>query len=238
MTTQISSVIAKVQKLLALSNSSNANEAANAASAANKLIDEYRLSTADITTDQHESDPMVEDDSYIYETGRIVQWKQTLINVLADHYGVANYNNTYFPEGRKVSRFKLLGRLSDIQIVRYMFTWLNSECQRLADYQVKGQGRVVVASYCVGFVYGIETQLKASRKEVQQTATSSAIIKLDARLQESLDFLYAKHTNLKTVKSKSQSQLDYNAFMSGQQQGQRIHLGSALGTSKVKLLGN
>lgn len=236
MTTQISSVISKVQKLLALSNSSNAGEAANATAAANKLIDEYRLSAIDIATDSSESDPMVEDDSYIYETGRVIPWKNVLIHVLTAHYGVANYNDVYFPEARKVSRFKLVGRSSDIQIVRYMFTWLTAECHRLANLQVKGQGRITVASYCEGFVTGISLQLKASRKEVQQTVTSAAIIKLDARLQESKDFMYSKYTNMKKVNFQTKSRLDSQAFAAGQQQGKNIHLGSALSGSKTKLL--
>lgn len=235
MSTQISSVIAKVQKLLALSNSSNAHEAANAAAAANKLIDEYRLSEIDLEV-QSETDPIIEDDSPIYETGRVTLWKNVLIHVLTAHYGVANYNDAYFPEGRQVSRFKLIGRASDIQIVRYMFTWLIAECQRLANLQVKGQGRVAVASYCTGFVSGISTQLQASRQEVQKTATSEAIIKLDSRLQESRNFMYNKYTDMKKSKYQSHSQFDSQAFAAGQKQGRNIHLGSALGGSKTKLL--
>lgn len=230
-------VIDKVKKLRSLTFSNNANEAANAANAANKLIDEYRLSEIDIAVEGSGSDPIVEDDSYIYETGRITQWKSDLIRVLASHYGVVDYINSYYPEGRKVSKFKLVGRSSDIQIVRYMFAWLNTECQRLATAQVKGQGHVVVASYCRGFVAGIAIQLKASRQEVQKTATSSAIVKLDARLQESENFLYSKHTNIKTVHTKSHSQISPQAFLAGQQQGKNIHLGAALGGSKTKMLG-
>lgn len=237
MNTQISSVIEKVQKLLALAQSSSAHEAAAALGAANKLIDQYRLSEHDIAVEHNESDPIIEDDSYIYETGRVTPWKNTLIYVLSNHYGVANFNDNYFPEGRKVSRFKLVGRTSDIHIVRYMFAWLMTECQRLADAQVKGRGRVVVASYCEGFVAGLAAQLQISRKEAQQNASSEAIIKLDSRLQESRNFMYQKYSNMKKVTTKSHSQRDLSAFVAGQQQGKNIHLGSALGGSKTKLLG-
>lgn len=238
MAEQLASVIEKVKKLLELSKSANAGEAANAAAIANKLIDTYRLSTTDISTESGELDPIIEDDSYIYETGRVTPWKNTLIYVLSNHYGVANFNDNYFPEGRKVSRFKLVGRTSDIHIVRYMFAWLMTECQRLANLQVKGQGRVAVSSYCSGFVSGISTQLRASRQEVQKAATSEAIIKLDARLQESKSFMYNKYTDMKKVAQKSHSQIDSQAFSAGHQQGRALHLGSALGSSKVKLLGN
>lgn len=236
METQLTSVISKVQKLLALSKSSSAGEAANAAAAANKLIDQFRLSEIDLAVGQEDIDQMVEDDSFIYETGRVIPWKRALVNVLISHYGVACYNDQHFPEGRKVSRFKLVGRSSDIQITRYMFAWLSNECQRLADHQVKGQGRIVVASYCEGFVNGVALQLRASRQEVQQAATSSAIVKLNAREQEARDFMYAKYSDMKKSKYKSHSQIDAGAFTAGQQQGQRVHLGAALTESKVKLL--
>ncbi len=232
-----SAIIDKVKKLLALSKSSNIHEAAAAAGAANKLIDEYRLSEIDIAIEGIDSDSIVEDDSYIYETGRITQWKVDLISTLGSHYGVVDYIFSSYPEGRKVSKFKLVGRSSDIQIVRYMFAWLNGECQRLANAQVKGQGHVVVASYCRGFVAGIAIQLHASRQEVQKTATSSAIIKLDARFQESEKFMHSKYNNIKTVSTKSHSQLSPQAYMAGQQQGKNIHLGSAMSGSKTKLLG-
>jgi hypothetical protein len=237
MDTRLSSVIGKVQKLLALSKSSNPNEAANAAAAANKLIDEYRLSEMDLSTEEQELDPMVEDDGYVYETGRIIPWKSALVRNLAAHYGVAHFNDNHYPEGRKVSRYKLIGRTSDIHIVRYMFTWLSVECQRLADTNAKGSGRVFVASYCEGFVQGVANQLRASRQEAKATATSSAIIKLDARLQESQNFMYAQH-DLRKSKGKSFAQRDYGAFAAGQQQGQNIHLGAAMSGGKTKLLGS
>lgn len=237
MAEQLASVIEKVQKLLALSKSANAHEATNAAAAANKLIDAYRLSEHDLAIDNAESDPIIEDDSYIYETGRIIPWKNVLIHVLTTHYGVAHYIDAHYPEGRKVSKFKLVGRTSDIHIVRYMFAWLIAECQRLADSQVKGRGRVVVASYCEGFVTGLASQLQTSRKEVQQTVSSEAITKLDSRLEESRNFMYQKYSDIKQVKAKSHVQRDVSAFIAGQQQGKNIHLGAAMGGSKTKLLG-
>jgi hypothetical protein len=235
MDNKLSSVIEKVQKLLALSNSSNPNEAAAAAAKANQLIDQYRLSAEDFATG--EFDPLTEDSDYIYQTGKVTPWKSILISVLTTHYGVAYFNDTAYPEGRKISRFKLVGRTSDIQIARYMFAWLTMECQRLADSQAKGLGRVFVASYCEGFVRGVAEQLKASRQEVQKEASSSAIVKLDERLKESEKFMYAGR-KLRTTRTTSQRRQDPLAFNAGKQQGQNIHLGQSLGTSKPKLLGN
>ena len=237
MESNLSSVIDKVKKLLALTQSSNANEAAAAAGAANKLIDQYRLSEIDLHQDDPDLDPMIEADDYIYESGKITPWKRQLVRVLAFHYGCAHWNDAHYPEGRKVTRYRLVGKTSDIQIIRFMFPWLTLECQRLSDLEAKGKGRVYVASYCEGFVNGIALQLKASRVEAQREVNGGAIIKLDARLQESSRFMNSNH-NLVFKKSKSHSLRDYGAFSAGQSKGQSVHLGASLSGSKVKLLGN
>lgn len=240
MESKINSVIEKVKKLRALSNSSSANEAATAAALANKLIDQYRLSEADIAETEMDLDPMMEDDQYIYETGRIIMWKSNLASLLAKHYGCAIYNAIIRPNGRQFSRYKLVGRASDIQITRYMFGWLVAECQRLSEKEAYGKGKVFVASYCQGFVAGVNQQLIKSREEAKQQASQNAIIKINAREQEAKDFMNKAH-NLRANRSQSAAQINPNAFNAGLAQGKSIHLGGAIGsasTSKVRLLSN
>ena len=232
----ISNVIEKVQKLLALSTSSNANEAAAAAAAANKLMDKYRLSEDDLEVSSEGFDAIEEDPDYIYQTGKITPWKHILMHVLIRHYGCAHYNDNTFEKGRKFSRFRLVGRRSDITICKYMFSWLTLECQRLANIEVKGCGRVFIASYCEGFVHGVAEQLKKSRIEVQATATSAAIVKLDARSQEATKRMNELH-KLSYKKASSYRQTDRSAYSMGKERGQNIHLGSAMSSgSTTKML--
>jgi hypothetical protein len=94
---------------------------------------------------------------------------------------LAFFNHISYAEGRKVSRFRLLGRKSDITLAKYMFSWLVSECSRLSDIEAKGRGHIYVASYCHGFVKGIADQLSISRRDISKDATSAALVKLDAR---------------------------------------------------------
>jgi hypothetical protein len=232
----VQEVVDKVQKLLRLSKSNNANEAAAAAAAANKLIDEYRLSEADLEVQGQAEECLSEDDGYIYETGKLTTWKHTLVHVLVKHYGLSHFNDTSYSTGRKVSRFKLIGRKSDITIAKYMFTWLTMECQRLSDLYAKGQGRVYVASYCDGFVNGVAEQLELSRAEVKRAASSAAIVKIDARSELSKKFMYSLHSNLRTVKSMSYSRRDAGAFAAGETSGKNLHLGQSLGAGGVRLL--
>ena len=234
---ELSAIISKVQKLLSLANSSNANEAAAAAAAANKLIDQYRLSEADYSAEEKDLDPLVEDEGFIYETGRIVPWKSALVVMLAKHYGCAVFNSAHYPNGRKVSRYKLVGRNSDIHITNYMFNWLVLECQRLSEKEARGHGKIFAASYCQGFVAGIRQQLNKSREEAKANASESSIIKINSRENEAVAFMNKMH-KLRTTNSSSSMRLDMSAYNAGVDRGKSIHLGQSMAAgSKVKLLG-
>lgn len=228
-----SAIIEKVQKLLSLSKSSNANEAAAAAAAANKLIDQHRLSVADLEVEGQTEDPLEQDEGYVYTSGKVTPWKVNLLGYLVQHYGLYHYNDTDYSGGRKVSRFRLVGRKSDITVARYMFAWLTVECQRLADLEAKGSGRVYVSSYCEGFVNGVNSQLRLSREEVKKEATSTAIVKIDSRGVEARDFTFKMVKGLRNVKATSHRRTDFSAYQAGKARGEKVHLGASLTTGKA-----
>lgn len=233
----IEAVVERVQKLLSLSKSSNVHEAAAAAAAANRLIDQHRLSEADLEIQGQTEEPIEEDGGYIYESGKITPWKHQLMHVLIKHYGLSHWNDNTYATGRQVSRFKLIGRKSDILVAKYMFTWLTIECQRLSNVEAKGKGRIYVSSYCEGFVSGVAAQLKISRTEAQKDATSQAIILMDSRSVAAKLFMDQLHANLVYSKSKSLRHVHREAFVQGQVQGQNLHLGQSLSGGPPKLLG-
>ena len=82
---EIDKVILKVRKLLELSKSSSQHESAAAVGIANKLIDEYRLSQADLEATTQSRELPEEDVDSIYETGKITQWKASLVRILTHH---------------------------------------------------------------------------------------------------------------------------------------------------------
>ena len=231
----ISNIIDRVKKLQALSTSANANEAAAAAAAANRLIDQYRLSLADLEIKESAKEPVEEADGYIYQSGKITFWRSNLAALLAKHYGCAIWNDADWSSGRMVSRYRLVGRRSDIGICHYMYSWLTLEIERLSNSEAKGRGRVFVSSYCVGFVSGISEQLKLSRVQVQEQATSSSIVKINERLVESEAELNRLH-KLKKTGASFHSRIDHNAFSAGKNRGESIHLGAKLSTGGTKLL--
>lgn len=218
-----SAIVEKIKRLLSLSKSANINEAMAAAAIANRLIEEHRLSEADLS---ELNDPIVEDDTPIYTTSRITVWKEFLISGLAKHYGCVSFNVIYRTP-RKTSNFKLVGKKSDIEIVRYMFSLLVMKCKDLADKNAKGMGRIYVASYCHGFVVGVLSQLKSSSEKAKGNASSTALAVVNSRFLESNEFLNNKYKKINDA-GDVQSKLDVLAYHNGVMSGRNLHLGKSL----------
>src|SRR5258708_40277487 len=84
----IASIIGKVQKLLSLaSNNTNENECKTARELADKLIQQYRLSMADIESKGGESESFLS--RKVCEGGKRRQWVEVLLHALCQTYGGA-----------------------------------------------------------------------------------------------------------------------------------------------------
>jgi hypothetical protein len=106
----------------------------------------------------------------------------------------------------------------------------------LADRTVKGLGHVQVASYCHGFISGVNSQLIASRQEIAKTTEASAMIKLDSRAKEAAEYMHQMH-NLRSKKAQSSSQINPALFNSGYQAGKSTRLDGIGSVQKNRLLG-
>lgn len=235
-----SSIIDKIRQLRALSQSSNVNEAAAAAAAADRLISKHRISEAEIAIANRAADLPAEEDQFVlYETARVIRWKQSLAMLLSKHYGCAVWNDCVFGAsdgGRKISRLRMVGLKSDMEIVRYMFAWLTTEIERLSKSHCAGRGHIYSQSYCEGAVSGIKAQLDLVKQEERLAAskseqTTTALACLDGRLNKAELALHSLHTNLKTVRTYSHRHLDGSAYRVGEQVGKSIHLGKVMGTT-------
>lgn len=226
----IQSIIEKISNLRKLSTSSNANEAAVAAAMADKLIAKYRLSEAELEIKEEKISQPEFDDGFVYETKRITKWKNSLILFLSKHYGCAVYNSIGYDNnsGRSISRYKLVGSKEDMSIVKYMFSWLTGEVERLCHKESKGKGHVYANSFCIGAISGIIEQMRASKKEVENSASSTALAIVSNKFETANEFM---NNNLKLSKPKvstNHNRIDYGAYNKGVEAGKNIHLGKVI----------
>ena len=231
-------LVLKVRQLLELAKSNNIHEATVATAAADRLIAKYRISEDDIAGTSNPE----EDSEYLYSTARIIRWKSLLAFILAKNYGCALYNNAELGAsagGRRVSHYKLVGRKSDMELVRYLFGWMTGEIESLCKDNCKGLGHIGSQSYCEGAVTGIKLQLEKNTvefsNEVVASGQSQALVKINSRLEEADRTMRSLH-DLKKTKVYSSRKIMTSAYHKGIYDGTHINLSRENNPSR--LLGN
>lgn len=210
-----SALLTKIRALRALASSTNAHEAAAAAAAAERLIQEHRIAEADLDTGETEIMGLVLDPM----GARSPTWKECLLAALETAHGCAGF-------ARKVDgqvRCIVVGRKDDVETVRYLFTWLTAEIERLCAADPTLKGRRARYSFRVGAVAGVRDAMRAARETVRAGASSAALVRLDARVAEA----EAKLPRLPAQKPLRPS-VDGEAFANGHAAGQNIHMGERL----------
>lgn len=238
----LATVIAKIQKLRSLAKSDNPNEAANAAQAAAALIDKHQLTEADLQVKgEKQAEPIEIVSESLYESGRVMLWIHKLAQVLCEHYGCTYYVDTVEdfakvaeknPNARRTSfkAFRMVGRRSDADVVRYFFTWLQDEITHLTKTHAYGMGMKYSQNFARGCVSAIGVKLKEQHQtmvqEARATGQSQAMVLLDNRAKEASVYMNQK-INL-TSRPGSKLERDMNAFTHGVVVGKNIQLKQGL----------
>lgn len=174
---EISKVIDKINRLLALSDQSrnpSENEAISASLKVQKLLAKYNLSMADVTGERKEED--VEQSIADVGTGR--KWKYSLATAVANNFACKS-----FFVGR--NQIVFYGYKADIVAARRVFVYLFKVGDKLANQYAKkeremyGSAEGIYNSFCKGFVAGV-------RKELEKQCTALAIV-VQPKVQESWD---------------------------------------------------
>lgn len=183
-------IIDKVRKLLRLATSSNANEAALAAARAQEMIDKHHLEQAMLSLDSAEPVRGLDDEPILdfYREGapldtpkQLDRWRVWLAGALAQY----NASRIYL-SGRNIS---IVGRPSDVETVRYIYTHLSREVERLATENGAGMGRTWRNNFRLGVVDAIKTKLRNQHaqfehdaREVAAAESSTALVRVNTAL--------------------------------------------------------
>lgn len=242
-------ILAKVHKLLRLSQSSNANEAALAASKAQELIDRHQLTQAMLALD--EGTPSIDDepiqtftDAPLDAPARLDRWRASLAMAIARYNAVKIYCNG--------PRLMLIGRPSDAETVRYLYGWLAREVERLVASSGAGKGRVWRNNFRLGVVETIATKLRAQHDAVLASVRAEAAGESMAlvRVEQAIATVNARamavaewqRANFKLHAGRASygSRYDSGAREAGRRAGQSISVGGSrrgLSGAPVKRIG-
>lgn len=232
----------KIKGLLALSqNSTNAGESAAAAYAAQKLLEKHKLNLAEIellTGAKQISEEILNCMTPLYSGKRIVAWKSDLAAVLA------KFNSCKMYVGNEIDRieFRLIGRQSDIDIVRYMFCSIASQIEAASDqalHKGKGAGKTFTNNFKHAAMREVLRRLDEARNEARKKASTNAIVLVDNRMKEVEDW-QQKNYSLKKGRPRVQTRRDTNGVLQGIIAGRNVSLNKGLGGNSdfVKMFGN
>jgi hypothetical protein len=230
----------KAISCLKLSQSPNQHEAALAASKAQEIIDRYNLRIDDIQqgNETKEADENIVDfgQDPLHEVCQVdTLWTLRLSSIISRLNSCRIYYHTK-QSGSAV--LKIIGRPSDVQTVRYLFSWLEREVRRITRQECQGHSRRYQIDFRTGVVDTIYRKLTEQRKETFNTVQREAVNPMALiRVQQSIAKIEARgeavekwmEQNMKLRQPTFRKQTDLSARRHGQIAGEQIRFTKAKG---------
>lgn len=163
----------KAMACLRLAKSNNPAEAALAASKAQEIMERFGLDVSsldyDSNTAKENSEPIMDfsEDPLAWTGGRERTWSLRLASTIARH----NLCRVYYAQLRNPIGFKIsiVGRPSDVSTVRYIYSFLKGEVERLSKENTRGDSGDYRKQYCLGVVDTISDKLALQKQSTQES---------------------------------------------------------------------
>lgn len=157
-------VIRKIEKLLALANSTNEHEARLAAERANVLLVKFNLSMQELGQDSVYKEKIV-------FRGRVrTNESMYITSILVEHFFVKIIRDVSGRGKDRELKWVLVGEESNVQIAEYVFGFLQHQFEQCWKQYKKETGATTKSrqAYYIGLHNGLNEQLKQKRKAVEQ----------------------------------------------------------------------
>lgn len=231
MSDELDSIIARVQKLRALADptkNDNINEVKAAASLYEKLVNQYRLTAAQLESEGHGAKQSFKDAEVVI-TGRRMRYYEEMLNHLCKHFnGAWFYQSGRNRDNKGECLYFLSATESDHAIICYFFNYLIWEVDRLTKKNCKGTGIQESNSYRAGVVAGIGSLFADLQEKTRQDANNcTAMVVLDNRAKEVKQWMYTEH-HLKAGNAISGSRGSSDARNAGYSAGRGVSINKGL----------
>lgn len=215
-------IVDKIQKLLALAQSSNPNEAALAAARAQELMIKYAVEEADLNKNRIGVVPNEAIETEALELGykSLPHWQIHLANALSKSF----FCRVFYRRGRDCF---VVGRKSDREVLKATFRALKSDIERLADkaWNAKPKdfgihGRTWKVGFYEGAVKTISERLEANILKLKADNAGTAIVLVNR--QKDVDDFLAK--NYKLGNGGARRTINPTGYQEGRVAGQALNL--------------
>lgn len=215
-------ILSKIEKLLALGESSNSHEAEVALQKASLLIDKYQVDQ--LTVGDHENYTVT-----VVETGRkqVATYRRYICNILQEFFYVrVVLAEAYVPLTNGTQKtIELLGTAENVAIAEYCFHFLENQLEILwkqFHLATGKKGRTQKNSYYLGVVLGFYQKLKI------QSAAATAVTSQQKELlvvEDTRLGLFVQNQFPRLQKSSARSsRVDRDSYQQGMTEGQRLSL--------------
>lgn len=212
-------LLQRVEKLLALANSSNSFESIAAMKKVQELYLKYHLDRSAV----------VQKDGYVYlplrlKRRRVERYQTAIASLLQDFFKVEVIHTAqYDPEA--MADFKvieLLGRKEDVLLAEYVFFFLTNQLPVLWQQHGETGSRKRQNSFYLGVLAGFREKLESNQKELfsKDKSLALAVRKQDPGLE---DFLGERYPRLVKIKHARLYQ-DGRSYDSGKEHGRKLVL--------------
>lgn len=167
-------IVARINKLMALTQSSNENESAKAAEMAFKLMEENGITASDLTSASLEEDlGPIANENLKYKSW-LCTWEKNLASVIATYFNCCTYTSSKWHPTKnwKIFSIGFVGHEANRITAITMYEWLRKAIQREANK--KFQTYSFQQSYCLGVVLGLSERY-GKESNVDSTETGLVI---------------------------------------------------------------
>lgn len=232
-------IIDKVIKLLALAEGkgTTAAESSAAAAQAQKLMLKYQISEFKISERENKPKEEILIDKQFCVGGKIITWKLNLIS------GISKYNSCKILINSRQGNSSLFmfGTKSNMQICKYLFTYLSKEIERLTECSKTPYGvsvRSFKNSFRVGAALEVVRRLKESKEDslqeiINEGSSSTALVKLNSHEIEVglVTDKYAGKGSYKQIGAQS-----YHGYNAGKEAGGKIPINKGIEGKDILVL--
>lgn len=157
------SILAKVKKLLALTNSPNPNEADTAQSMADKLIEKYNITDEELSS--LDAKEYYGENEKLFVTFGVVMWRQQLAVAVAKYYDCQIVQEELRPAGSgedTIVEFHhyVYGDDDQVKDTQFVYHAFAKKIDKLCDTKCIGRGPVYIGSYCEGVVESVKWNIE------------------------------------------------------------------------------
>ena len=166
-------IIARINKLMALTQSSNENESSLAAQMAFELMEANGISAKDLDVANLEKDLGPIDSEVLKETTYVPTWEKVLSGTIANYFDCVPFVQNYYTwKRRKMYAVGFVGHESNRITAITMFEWLKKAI--LKEARSKFSVYANQMSFCVGAAYSIAN--KYNNKEQKASEENGLVV--------------------------------------------------------------